>query len=52
VPPETPIVTYAPGERSELKPSAKIFISAAQRQTDGSLLAVRVAVGRGIDPPM
>jgi hypothetical protein len=52
VPPETPIVTYAPGERSELKPGAKIFISAAQRQTDGSLLAVRVAVGRGIDPPM
>jgi hypothetical protein len=52
VPPEAPIVTFAPGERSELKPGAKIFISAAQRQADGTLHAARVSVGRGIDPPM
>src|SRR5215475_8981712 len=29
VPPDTPIVVYVPGEASELKPGASIFISAA-----------------------
>jgi hypothetical protein len=52
VPPETPIVTYAPGNRSELKPGAKIFIGGARRQPDGTLEATRIAVGRDIDPPM
>ena len=52
VPTGTPIVTYARGERADLKPGAKIFIGAAARQPDGTLQAVRVAVGRGIDPPM
>jgi hypothetical protein len=53
VPPETPIVTYVPGDRAELKPGAKIFIVAAQKQSDGSLSAARVSVGRdGLTPPM
>ena len=52
VPPEAPIVTFANAERSELKPGAKIFIGGATRQPDGSLQTARIAVGRGIDPPM
>jgi hypothetical protein len=52
VTPETPIVIYVPGERNELKPGTPIFISAAQKQADGTLLAPRVNVGRGVAPPM
>ncbi len=53
VPADTPIVTYLPGTRGELKPGAKIFIIAAQRQPDGSLNAARISVGRdGLTPPM
>jgi hypothetical protein len=52
VPAETPIVTYVPGDKSELKPGANIFIAAAVKQPDGSLQAPRVNVGRGIAPPM
>lgn len=53
VPADTPIVTYLPGTRDELKPGAKIFIVAAQRQPDGSLNAARISVGRdGLTPPM
>jgi len=53
VPAETPIVTYVPGTRDELKPGAKIFIIGAQRQPDGSLNAARISVGRdGLTPPM
>ena len=53
VPANTPIVSYVPGDKSELKPGAKIFISAAAKQPDGSLQAPRVNVGRdGVTPPM
>ena len=53
VPADTPIVTYVPGKRDELKPGARIFIVAAQRQPDGSLNAARISVGRdGLTPPM
>jgi hypothetical protein len=53
VTPETVIVTYAPGDRSELKPGAKIFIAAANKKDDGTLEAAAVSVGRdGITPPM
>jgi outer membrane lipoprotein SlyB len=53
VPRETPIVTYVPGERSELKPGAKIFVVNATRQPDGTLQAARIIVGRdGLTPPM
>jgi hypothetical protein len=52
VTPETPIVTFAPGEKSELKPGAVIFISGATKGDDGSLSAARVTVGREVAPPM
>ena len=52
VAPDTPIVIYVPGEASELKPGASIFIAAAIKQPDGTLKAPRVNVGRGVAPPM
>jgi hypothetical protein len=53
VPPGTPIVTFVAGEKSELKPGAKIIIFGAVKKDDGTLEANRVNVGRdGITPPM
>ena len=52
IPAGIPIVLYVPGEVSELKPGAKIFVSAATKQPDGTLQAPRVNVGRGVAPPM
>ena len=52
VPPDIPIVVYVPGDKSELKAGATIFISAATKQPDGTLQAPRVNVGRGVAPPM
>ena len=53
VPPEAIIVKYVAGEKGELKPGAKIFIIAAQRQPDGTLQAAGVTVGRnGLTPPL
>ena len=37
IPAGIPIVLYVPGEVSELKPGAKIFVSAATKQPDGTL---------------
>src|ERR1700726_5210205 len=53
VPPDTPIVTFVAGDKSELKPGARIIIFSATRKEDGTLEAARVNVGRdGITPPM
>jgi hypothetical protein len=52
VTPETPIVVYVPGDKSELKAGVPIFISAATKQPDGTLTTPRVNVGRGVAPPM
>src|SRR5689334_15377231 len=52
VPADCPIVSYLPGDKSELKPGTPIFISAAQKQPDGTLLTPRINVGRGTAPPM
>ena len=53
VPPDTPIVTFVAGDKSELKPGAKIIIFGAVKKDDGLLEANRVNVGRdGITPPM
>jgi hypothetical protein len=53
VPPNTPIVAYTPGDKSELKPGAQIFIVAATKQADGSLTTPAINVGRdGVVPPM
>jgi hypothetical protein len=52
VTPETVIVTYLPGSKEELKAGARIYIPAATRQPDGTLMTARVNVGRGVAPPM
>jgi hypothetical protein len=52
VTPQTVIVSYMPGSREELKPGASIYIPAATRQADGSLMTARINVGRGVAPPM
>jgi hypothetical protein len=53
VPPETPIVAFVSGDKSELKPGAKIIIFGATKKGDGTLEAGRVGVGLdGITPPM
>jgi hypothetical protein len=53
VPPDTPIVTFVAGDKSELKPGVKIIIFGAAKKEDGTLEAARVNVGRdGITPPM
>jgi hypothetical protein len=53
VPPDTPIVTFVAGDKSEVKPGAKIIIFGAVKKDDGILEANRVNVGRdGITPPM
>jgi hypothetical protein len=53
VPPETPIVAFVSGDKTELKPGAKIIIFGATKKDDGTLEAGRVGVGiDGITPPM
>jgi hypothetical protein len=53
VPPETPIVTFVAGDKSEVKAGARIIIFGAVKKDDGMLEANRVNVGRdGITPPM
>jgi hypothetical protein len=53
VPPDTPIVTFVSGDKSELKPGSKIIIFGAVKKDDGTLEANRVNVGRdGTTPPM
>jgi hypothetical protein len=48
----TVVVSYAPSDKSELKPGAPIFM-VSQKQPDGSLTAARVNVGlNGLVPPM
>lgn len=49
---DTPIVTYAPGDKSDLKPGAAIFIAAATKGEDGNLHAARISVQRTAPPPM
>jgi len=52
VPADAAVVSFAPAERSEIKPGAQVFVN-AQRQADGSLAAPRVNVGlHGQVPPM
>jgi hypothetical protein len=52
VPPEAPVVTFAPGDPSLLKPGAAVFVP-ARKEADGTLGAARVLVGRdGVVPPM
>jgi hypothetical protein len=50
--PETPVVTFVPGDKSELKAGAKV-IASMKKLPDGSYETNRVNVGRdGLTPPM
>jgi hypothetical protein len=49
---ETPVVTYVPADKSDLKPGAKV-IAFMKKLPDGSFETNRVSVGRdGLTPPM
>jgi hypothetical protein len=53
VPPNAPVVTFAPAERADLKPGAPVVIFAATRNAEGKLATNRVTVGKdGVAPPM
>jgi hypothetical protein len=53
VPPDAAIVAFVTGEKSEIKPGAKIIIFGAVKKDDGSLETNRIGVGRdGIAPPL
>lgn len=50
--PDTPVVTYVPGEKADLKAGAKI-IAFVKPLPDGSFETNRISVGRdGLTPPM
>ena len=52
VSPDTPVVTYVPADKSELKAGAKV-IAFMKQLPDGSFETNRVSVGRdGLTPPM
>jgi hypothetical protein len=50
-PPGIPIARYVPGSAADLKVGAKVFVAAAKKEADGTLIAPNIAVGRDIDPP-
>jgi len=50
--PDTPVVTYVPADRSDLKTDAKV-IAFVKQLPDGSFETNRISVGRdGLTPPM
>ena len=52
VSPETPVVTYVPADKSDLKEGAKV-IAFVKKLPDGSFETDRISVGRdGLTPPM
>lgn len=52
VPPNTPIVTFVPGDVTLLTPGTHVFVGAS-KAADGTLTAARVNAGKdGLTPPM
>ena len=52
VDPTTPIVSFAPGGRRDLKAGAA-FVARGSREDDGTIDAVRILVGKdGLVPPL
>ena len=51
VTPQTVIVTYEFGKREEVQPGTKIFVAAAKKQPDGTLLTPRITYGRNGEGP-
>jgi hypothetical protein len=53
VTPETQVVSYAIGDKADLKPGIKIFVGAAKKGADGTWQTPRVTYGKdGLTPPM
>jgi hypothetical protein len=53
VPQDTPVVMFAPGNKSDLKPGTKIFINGAVKDADGTIETKRINYGQnGLEPPM
>ena len=51
VTPQTVVVTYEFGKREEVQPGTKIFVAAAKKQPDGTLLTPRITYGRNGEGP-
>jgi len=51
VTPETVVVTYEFGKKEDVQPGTKIFVSAAKKQPDGTLLTPRITYGRNGQGP-
>ncbi len=49
--PETIVVTYEFGKKEEIVPGTKIFVAAAKKQPDGTLLTPRITYGRNGQGP-
>jgi hypothetical protein len=51
VTPQTVVVTYEFGKREEVQPGTRIFVAAAKKQPDGTLLTPRITYGRNGEGP-
>jgi hypothetical protein len=51
VTPQTVVVTYEFGKREEIQPGTRIFVAAAKKQPDGTLLTPRITYGRNGEGP-
>jgi hypothetical protein len=51
VTPQTVVVTYEFGKQEEVQPGTKIFVAAAKKQPDGTLLTPRITYGRNGQGP-
>ena len=51
VTPQTVVVTYEMGKREDIQPGTKIFVAAAKKQPDGTLLTPRITYGRNGEGP-
>jgi hypothetical protein len=52
IPSDLQIVALVPGEVTDLKPGARVFVGAAAKQPDGTLQTQRIIVGRDANPPL
>lgn len=53
VPSGTPIVTFVPGERTDLRPGVAIFVADAKKQPEGLVQTGQIIYGRdGLTPPL
>jgi len=51
VTPQTVVVTYEFGKREDVQPGTRIFVAAAKKQPDGTLLTPRITYGRNGEGP-